>query len=419
MHDFKYVEGELFCEEMRVEEIAPKVGTPFYLYSSKTLVDHYRKLDKAFSSLPHLVCYSLKANSNLAMCKLLAQEGAGADVVSSGELFKALKAGMPAQRIVFAGVGKTEEEIEYALKAQILMLNVESVPELDLINEVAGRLGKKAQVSLRVNPDVDPQTHAYVATGRKENKFGLSMEVARELFERRAEFTHLKMVGVHAHIGSQITSVRPYVEALQKIVVFIKDLERGGIKLEYLNVGGGMGIVYETEIPSTADEFAKALLPLIKQVKAKIILEPGRFIVGNAGILVTMVLYVKKTAVKTFIIVDAGMSDLIRPSLYGAYHEIRPTSDRKGTMPESDKKLIVADIVGPICESGDFFARDREIPEVEGGQLLAIFGAGAYGFSMSSNYNCRPRPPEVLVKGDKFQVIREREKYEDLIRGEV
>ena len=424
MDFFHYENGELYCEEDRVADIAEEVGTPFYLYSYRTMVDHYRKLDSALESVNHLICFSLKSNSNLAVCRTLANEGAGADIVSGGELFKALKAGFLPQNIVFAGVGKTESEIEYGLRSDILMFNVESVSEIDAINQIAGRMGKKAKIALRVNPDVDAGTHSYVTTGKKEDKFGLAIDMAVKFFTEAAALPNLEVMGVHAHIGSQIVSTTPYVECISKLVKLIADLRSAGIDIKTLNVGGGLGIIYsrfaeceesrvaECEEPSTAREFAEAVLPLVEPTGCRFILEPGRFIIGNAGILVTRVVYVKSSGLKTFVIVDAGMNDLIRPALYESYHAIRPLEIQ-------DSEEMLADIVGPVCEPRDCFAKDRRIPIVKEGDLLAVFSAGAYGFVMSSNYNSRPRMSEVMVIGDEHFVVRERETYEDLIRGET
>ena len=412
MDFFHYENGELYCEEDRVADIAEEVGTPFYLYSHRTMVDHYRKLDSALESVDHLICFSLKSNSSMAVCRALANEGSGADVVSGGELYRALKAGILPKNIVFAGVGKTEPEIEYALKSDILMFNVESMSEANAINRVAGRLGKKARIALRVNPDVDADTHKHIITGKKENKFGLAIDMAIEFFTEAADMPGLEVVGVHAHIGSQIVSTSPYVESISKLVELVGDLRSAGIDIRTLNVGGGLGIIYSEENPSTAREFAEAVLPLVKPTGCHFILEPGRFVIGNAGILVTGVTYVKPSGSKTFVIVDAGMNDLIRPALYESYHAIRPVRI-------AGSEEMVADIVGPICESADCFARARKIPVVKEGDLLAVFSAGAYGFVMSSNYNSRPRMPEVMVIDDRHFVVRERETYEDLIRGET
>lgn len=413
MHDFHFLDSELYCEKVKAADVAARAGTPLYLYSRKTIADHYRKLDSAFSQIPHLICYSLKANSSLAVCKILVEAGAGADITSGGELFKALRAGISPGKIVYAGVGKTRDEIKYALDSGILMFNVESVQELHLINEIAGEMKKRANAAIRLNPDVSAETHDYITTGKSENKFGLTLDIADEIWEKKSAFQNVEMNSVHIHIGSQITSVKPYVESIKKAVEFVGRLKEKGIDLEWFNIGGGLGIIYKDETPSTAEEFARAVIPLVEPTGLKIILEPGRFIVGNAGILVTKVLYVKESGTRTFIVVDAGMNDLIRPALYKAYHEIKPVC-----MTDSGEGEITADIVGPICESGDFFAQGRAIQPVKAGDLLAIFSVGAYGFSMASNYNSRLRACEFLVESDRFTLIRERETYEDLIRGE-
>jgi len=414
VHRFTYKNGVLLCEDVPVAEIAEAVGTPLYVYSAGTILDHYRKIAEAFSPIEHLICYSLKANANLSIVRLLAGEGAGADVVSGGEIYKAILAGVPSDKIVYAGVGKTRSEIEYALRENILLFNVESEAELRFINEIAGRMGKHARVALRINPDVEPETHEYITTGKKLTKFGIEVGEAVELLRAsRKEFKNVELVGFHVHIGSQITSPEPFCEAFRKVVAFIEQMRKEGFNIEILDIGGGMGIIYEEESPvMTAKEFADAVLPILKESGCKIILEPGRFIVGNAGVLLTRVLYVKQTSHKTFIIVDAGMNDLIRPSLYGAYHKIQPVDMNTA------EEEIIADVVGPICESGDFLAKDRSLPAVEEGALLAVFSAGAYGFSMSSNYNARPRAAEVLVRDSFWQIVRRRETYRDLVRGE-
>ncbi|MBI5167125.1 MAG: diaminopimelate decarboxylase [candidate division NC10 bacterium] len=412
MHYFEYKGDELHCEEISIAEIAAKVGTPFYLYSHRTLTQHYRVFDEAFSPIPHLICFAVKANSNLAILKLFAEMGGGADVVSGGELYRSLKAGIPPERIVFAGVGKTREEIAYALKSDILMFNVESSQELQLLEEVAASIGTNAKVALRVNPDVDPSTHPYISTGLKKSKFGIDISLALEEYQVAQNLPHIDIVGIHQHIGSQITEVSPFVDALEKIADLVESLRELDLDIRYLDVGGGLGITYKDEEPPPPKEFAEALIGVIKDLGCTVILEPGRVIAGNAGILVTRVLYTKRTPAKNFVVVDAGMNDLIRPSLYGSYHSILPVKK----LPSAPG--LVADVVGPICESGDFLAKDREIPEPEMGDLLAVMSAGAYGFTMSSNYNSRPRASEVMVKGGKFYIIRERESYEDLIKGE-
>lgn len=411
MHDFKFKKNALFCEDVRIEKLVERFGTPLYVYSYHTLIDHFLKLKKAFRPIKPLICYSVKANSNLAILKSLVNKGSGLDIVSGGELFRALKSGCPPGRIVYASVGKTEKEIEEAIKLGILFFNVESLSELNSIQHIARRLKKRVNVALRINPDVEPKTHKYITTGKLTNKFGIDLFSAKKIILYARAFSHVNVSGLHIHIGSQITTSEAFVAAIKKITVFIAQLRKESVKLDYLNIGGGLGIVYDKETPQTAQRFADIVLPLLKSTGLKIIMEPGRFIVGNAGILVTKVLYVKNTPKKKFIIVDAGMNDLIRPSLYGAYHNILALDKRVG--------LEKADVVGPICESGDFFAKDRMLPQVGEGEYLAIMSAGAYGFSMSSNYNSRRRAEEVLVSKGRVSVIRRRESYQDLVRNEV
>ncbi|MCU0665733.1 MAG: diaminopimelate decarboxylase [Candidatus Omnitrophica bacterium] len=416
MHYFQYKNNRLFCEDADIQELAVKHGTPLYLYSYKTLVDHFVKLTDAFSEIDALICYSVKANSNLSILKALVKKGAGLDIVSGGELFRALRAGCPPERIVYASVGKTAQEIKQALQKGILFFNVESIPELENINRIAGNLNKTARVALRINPDVEAKTHKYITTGKLTNKFGIDLESARRIFGRSAEFPNLRICGIHIHIGSQITQSAPFVAAIRKIAVFIDSLKKDGICLQYLNIGGGLGIVYNKETPQTAAIYASKVMGLLKKTGLKIILEPGRFIVGNSGILLAKVLYVKKTFKKNFIIVDAAMNDLIRPALYEAYHEILPLVRFQGGKPKAKSQKF--DVVGPICESGDYFAKGRLLPQIKEGDYLAIMSAGAYGFSMSSNYNSRCRAQEVMVVGKKDFVIRNREIREDLIRNE-
>ena len=412
MHLFQYKNEQLFCEEVSVKKIAEKVGTPFYLYSFNTLENHFRAFDDAFSAIPHITCYSLKANSNLSVLSLFSKLGGGADIMSGGELYRALKAGFEPQKITYAGPGKTEEEIEYALKSNILMFNVESPQEAETINRVAGRLAKKARIAFRVNPDVDPITHPYISTGLKENKFGINIKKALAEFKKASSMKHLDVAGVHEHIGSQITKITPFLDAIKRVKKFIIDLKKQGINIRYCDIGGGLGITYKDEKPPHPKELSKAVVPFLKDLGCTIIFEPGRVIVGNAGILVSKVLYVKKNEKKTFVIVDAGMNDLIRPSLYGSYQEILPVLKKKGA------RSIFVDVVGPICESGDFFAKKRKLQELKQEDLVAVMSAGAYGFAMSSNYNSRRRVAEVIVKGKEFYIARERESYEDLIRRE-
>jgi len=412
MHDFQYKNGELYCEGVLIKTVAQRVGTPFYLYSSHTLMNHFHAFDNAFEGVPHLICFALKSNSNSAVLRLLGRAGAGADIVSGGELFRALRAGINPKKIVFAGVGKRRDEIEYALKVGILMFNVESGEELYAIDQAAKDMHSKANIALRVNPNIDPKTHAYISTGLKENKFGIPIEHAFEYFQTAKNLPHVEVIGVHQHIGSQITEVQPFVDALEKLVGFVKELRSADIDIHYINVGGGLGITYKDETPPLPSDVAKAIRPLLKTCGCTIVMEPGRAIVGNAGILVTSALYRKESGEKRFLIVDAGMNDLIRPSLYGAYHDIRPV-----VAPTTNEKSVT-EVVGPICESGDFLAKDRQMPNVKQGDLLAIMGAGAYGFSMASSYNSRPRVPEVMVKGNEYYIVRERETYNDLIKGE-
>ena len=413
MNDFVYKDSILYCENVRVDDIAKQVGTPFYLYSKNTLVRHYHAVDEAFSDVDHLICFSVKASSNVALLKVLAQEGSGADVLSAGEIYRALRAGIEPQKIVFAGVGKTETEIEYALNEGVLMFNVESSEELMLINEVAGRMGRVARVAIRVNPEVDPRTHPHMATGLKDTKFGIPLSRAIAEYEIAHRLPGLQPVGVHQHIGSQILEVEPFEDSIEKLLRLVQSLRELGMEIHYLDIGGGFGIKYKDEKSLMPDEYAEILKPLLEKSGSTVILELGRMIAGNAGILVTRVLYNKQGQEKIFVVVDAAMNDLMRPALYGAYHHIAPlTYDRN--RPEE-----VVDVVGPICENTDFLARDRAMPKVNTGEFLAVFSAGAYGFVMASNYNSRPRVPEILVSDKKAYVIRRRETYEDLIRGEA
>lgn len=412
MHDFEYKQGELYCDAVPLSRIAKELGTPCYVYSYGTLIRHFRAFDSAFQDVPHIVAFAMKANSNLAILRLMAREGGGADIVSGGELYRALKAGIPANKMVFAGVGKNRDEIRQALDADVLMFNVESSAELRAIDDVAAERKRKARVALRINPDIDPKTHPYISTGLKKSKFGISAERALQEFKLAASLTHIDVVGVHAHIGSQLTDVTPFVDSLKKVLGLIDILKTHGANIRYLNIGGGLGITYSDETPPLPRELAKAVSPLLRDLKCVMIMEPGRVIVGNAGVLLTRVLYTKDGEAKKFVIVDAAMNDLIRPSLYGAYHDIKPVRETPSSKTET------VDVVGPVCESGDFLAKDRAMPESQPGDLLAVMSAGAYGFVMSSNYNSRPRIPEVLVKDGDIHVIRAREDYADLIRGE-
>ena len=413
MHEFKYIKNDLYCEDLRVSEIAESFGTPLYLYSHKTLLDHFHKLENAFRDVKPLICFSMKANSSLAVCKALIKEGAGLDIVSGGELYKALHIGADPRKIVYASVGKTASEIESAVSSNILFFNVESMPELEMLEGIAARLNKKVNVSIRLNPDIKAKTHAYIATARSINKFGLDYRSCRELFLSSDKFANLNLVGLHIHIGSQIVDSAPFVKAISRAVSLIRELRKKGVVIQWLNIGGGLGIVYHQEKPQSAEEFASKVLPLLKKIDIKIILEPGRFIAGNSGVLVTKVIYLKEAPSKNFIIVDAAMNDLMRPMLYSAHHEILPVHNN------SAREKFTADVVGPICESGDFLARDRKLFRVQPGELLAVMGTGAYGFTMSSNYNSRPRSAEVMVINSRPYLIRKRERYEDLISSEV
>jgi diaminopimelate decarboxylase len=411
MNYFEYQHDQLYAEDIPIAELARRFGTPFYVYSARTLKRHFRVFDEAFAGTDHLTCFAMKALSNLSILKLFASMGAGFDIVSVGELMRCLRVGADPGKIVFSGVGKTNEEIAAALTARILMINVESRPELHCINEVAGRMKCRAPVSLRVNPDLDPGTHPHISTGHRDSKFGVPLAQVHEYYAEARELPNLELVGLSTHIGSQITDTAPFNEAAEKVKAIVGGLRSAGVALKYLDLGGGLGIPYQEEPPAPA-EYARVLLKPIRDLGLKIITEPGRVIVGNAGIFVTRVLYVKETDVKRFIVIDGAMNDLIRPVLYEAYHEIRPVDRRDPAKP------VVADVVGPVCESGDFLARERELPEPKPGDLLAVMSAGAYGFVMASNYNSRPRAAEILVDGADAHLIRERDTFEDLIRGE-
>ena len=427
MHSFHYQAGRLHCEAVDLELVAEKHGTPLYVYSAGTVLDHYRRLDLALNELDHLICYAVKANSNRAILRLLVEEGAGFDIVSGGELFRVVAAGGDPTRCTFAGVGKSRDEIEYALEQRVCCFNVESEAELDYINHIATERNESAPIALRINPDVDAGAHEYVSTGLSENKFGIALERVASVYEAAARLSHISIRGVQMHIGSQITEVQPFVEALRKITPLVLELKER-YSLEFLSIGGGMGIVYQASLasgeadwwrdraalphPLTLDEYTAALVPPLRELGLRILLEPGRFLVGNAGVLLTRVRYLKRAEQKKFVIVDAGMNDLIRPALYQSYHEIVPVHE------SPDGSRAIVDVVGPVCESADFFAQDRALPELREGDLAAIMSAGAYGFVMASNYNSRPLPAEVLVRGDTFALVRERQRYEDLVRGE-
>lgn len=416
MHHFQYKNGKLHAEDVSLEQIATEVGTPVYVYSTATLERHYRVLAQSFQGLNALICFAVKANSNQAVLATLARLGAGMDVVSEGELRRARAAGAPASKIIFAGVGKTREEMAYALHEGILGFNVESEPELHALNDVAASLGKRASIALRVNPDVDAKTHAKISTGKAENKFGIPFDQARALFSAAAKLPGVKVSGIHMHIGSQITGLEPFRHAFKLLRALTLDLKRDGITLEHLDIGGGLGVPYRgsNDVPPHPDEYATVVRDHLGDLGLKIALEPGRMIVGNAGVLVTRVTYVKEGADKTFTIVDAAMNDLIRPTLYEAYHDIWPVEEAK-----SQNAPLQQDIVGPVCETGDFLAQDRALPPFVSGDLIAVMTAGAYGAVMSSTYNTRLLVPEVLVRGTEYAVVRPRLTYDALIGADA
>ena len=411
MDEFHYEAGVLHCEGVPLPEIARGAGTPAYVYSHAALERAYRELDEAFGKLNHLVCYAVKANGNLAVLHALSSFGAGADIVSGGELYRAMRAGFDPKKVVFAGVGKTDEEILAGLGERILLFNVESAPELEHLECLAARHGKRARVALRVNPDVDAGTHDHVATGRAFDKFGIPVDEALALAEKMSEYRCVDLIGVHQHIGSQITKLDPFVESIEKTAGLVEELKRRRFDIQYFNIGGGLGIRYNDEETPTPKELVDAIRPALEATGTKILCEMGRYISGNAGALLTGVVYRKKSGEKDFIVADAGMNDLLRPSLYDAHHEVRSVNE--------DGSVANADLVGPVCESGDYLARDRELPDAHEGDLLAVMSAGAYGFSMASNYNSRRRPTEVLVRGDRWAIIREREHMADLVKGEL
>ncbi|UXS26312.1 diaminopimelate decarboxylase [Agrobacterium tumefaciens] len=412
MNHFGYIDGVLHAENVPVPEIAKAVGTPFYVYSTATLERHYKVFSGAFADVDAMVCYAMKANSNQAVLKTLAKLGAGIDVVSGGELRRALGAGVPASRIMFSGVGKTVAEMDYALEAGIYCFNIESEPELEILNLRAVKVGKRAHVSFRINPDVDARTHAKISTGKKENKFGISYERARAVYAHAATLPGIEVTGIDMHIGSQITELQPFEDAFRLLRELVEALRTDGHTISHVDIGGGLGIPYrdDNNPPPLPDAYAHIVKNELKSLNCKIITEPGRLIVGNAGILVTEVIYVKDGGEKTFVIVDGAMNDLIRPTLYEAYHGIRPV-----VQPALDAPRIKADIVGPVCETGDYLALDREMAAPQPGDLIAVSSAGAYGAVQAGTYNSRLLVPEVLVKGDKFHVIRPRGTYEELI----
>jgi len=409
---FIYRNNELYCDSVPVREIADSVGTPVYVYSGRQVAAHFAEYEHALGNYPHLICYSVKANFNLAILRLLARLDSGFDIVSGGELFRVLKAGGKAARIVFSGVGKTAAEIDYALRSGILMFVCESESELRLLSERACRLRKVAPVALRVNPQVNARTHPYIATGLREHKFGLAASVAETLYQQAQEWPGLRMVGLSCHIGSQIAELSPFTEALDKLVGMVNRLRDKKLAVDYLDAGGGLAVAYRPEdSPPTIQSYVNQILTCVRETGLKLLLEPGRSIVADAGILLTRVVHTKSSGRKNFVIVDAAMNDMLRPSLYGAYHEVRPVVC-------AEREETVVDLVGPVCETADFFAQSRRLPSVKAGELLAIFTVGAYGFVLSSNYNCRPRPAEVLVEGRRWRLVRRRETMRDLLRGE-
>src|ERR1700730_11987959 len=456
MHAFHYREKGLHCEDVDLARAAEEFGTPLYIYSAGTILDHYRRLDAALAPLDHLICYAVKANSNRAILKLLADTGAGFDIVSGGELFRVLAAGGDPGKCTFAGVGKSREEIEYALEQGVYSCNVESEAELEYIDKIASGKGVRAPIALRLNPDVDPHTHEYISTGSHENKFGIALDQAPAIYERAAKMRSIDIVGVQMHIGSQITAAEPFAAAIKKVEKLVRELKTK-YAIKFFSIGGGMGIIYRHALESgsgkwwhehggessafSVRDYAAAVVPPLQDLDLRILVEPGRFLIGNAGLLLTRVRYIKETGEKKFAIVDAGMNDLIRPALYQSYHEIVPVEEPGGMgsarHAEAPRRRVSSqnfkddtevvpplareriDIVGPVCESGDFFARDREMPALRENDLLAIMSAGAYGFVMASNYNSRPLPAEVLVRGNKFALIRRRQDWEDLVRGEL
>ncbi len=411
MDYFDYREHELFAENVAVATIAHDYGTPTYIYSRATLERHWHAFDDAFEGMTHCVCYAVKANSNLAVLNVLARLGSGFDIVSAGELARVLAAGGKASQTVFSGVGKTVAEINYALEQGVRCFNVESIAELERINNIAGERGVRAPISIRVNPDVDAQTHPYISTGLKENKFGIAIEDAQAVYQQALQLPHLNIIGIDCHIGSQLTSVSPFVDALKRVLLLIDTLAEQGIKLSHLDVGGGLGITYQDETPPTPTEYATALRALLEGRDLEVLLEPGRAIAGNAGILVTKVEYIKPTADRRFAIVDAAMNDLLRPALYQSWQMIQPV------IIDDTIEVQQYDVVGPVCETADFLGKDRPLA-IKQGDLLAIRSAGAYGFTMSSNYNSRPRVAEIMVDGDQMHLIRERETIESLYVGE-
>jgi diaminopimelate decarboxylase len=408
-----YKNGELYCEEVAISDIAREAGTPFYIYSRRTLLENFNRIKKSYSSMAPLIAYSVKANSNLSILRILARDGSGFDIVTAGELYRVLKAGGSPDKIIFAGVGKTTSELEYAVKSNILMVNLESEAEAELLSRVALGLKSNIRVALRVNPDVEAHTHEYITTGKKENKFGISYKSAPAAIARISRLPNIEFVGLHVHVGSQILSQTPHVSGTKRVLELVDNLRSDGINIKYLNIGGGFGIGYgDHEKAMNIEKVAEKIIPLVKKADCRLIMEPGRFISGPAGALITEITYIKTGDIGQFAIVDAGMNDLIRPALYQAYHNILPVKEAKG------EKKIAIDVVGPICESADCFAKDRKLPPLKAGDLLALCDAGAYGYVMASNYNTRPLPPEILVNGNLFDIVNRRETFEDILSGE-
>lgn len=425
MDYFNYKNGELYCEDVPAARIAQEVGTACYVYSKATLLHHFNQIKQAFGVLNPTICFSIKSCGNINLCRILAEQGSGFDVTSGGELYRALQAGGDPKKIIYAGVGKTDQEIRDAIEAGIAAFNIESEAEIENIDRIAGEMGRQAIGAVRINPDVDPKTHAKTTTGKKETKFGVDIERAERVFDQYQGLKHLRIGGIHIHIGSPVYEIQPYVDAVKKVTALIDRLTEKGHRIEWLDLGGGFAVNYKNpEQAKPVTEHAKALIPLLKGKPYHIAFEPGRYIAGNAGILLTRVLYRKTGGAKQFIIVDAGMNDLIRPTLYESYHFIWPVKpDPKNVIDRRDSERLpvdgeIVDVVGPICESGDYLATERALPKTQRGDLLAVFTAGAYGFAMASNYNNRPRLPEVLVDGDTYRIIRRRETYEDLVAAE-
>jgi diaminopimelate decarboxylase len=409
---FGYKNNELYCEGVSVKSITDALGTPAYIYSKKFFGDKYNEFKDAFKNVNNTLFFATKSNFNLNVIKIFSNLGSGIDVNSGGELFRALKAGFQPDKIIMSGVGKTDEEIKLAIENNILMLKAESLEEIHVIDEIARSLNKTASIAIRVNPDVDAKTHPYISTGLAENKFGISSKEAISIFVEASKLKNIKLAGIDMHIGSQIVSVEPFKEAVEKLAQFVLTLRENGVNVEHLDMGGGVGVRYKDENPFPISQLAEAIVPIVKKLNVDLFFEPGRFLTANAGVLIAKVLYTKQNGNKNFIVVDTAMTDLLRPSIYGAYHHIQPVSLN------AERKDIIADIVGPVCESGDFLAKKREISKCKRGDLLSVMSAGAYGMAMASNYNMRRRPPEIIVDGDKYFVVRSRENYEHMLFDE-